>query len=207
MSKTNITIKSNTQTLPTANNVINEITSAWNKATEYMMFVASTLHQYQSNKDSVEAKQLWKEIKDTLIEKKIMSKTTISNLCKIGENQLLKQNIKKLPPAYNTLWELSRLPDSELRSKFKSGLITPQLKLEDVREWKTVQSSDDNVEVVEVEVHQSEFQKSIVISFKKSDIVNKHDVINQNIKKIKSMMRYANIELNGLLRTKIENNS
>jgi hypothetical protein len=207
MSKTNITIKSNTQTLPTANNVINEITSAWNKATEYMMFVASTLHQYQSNKDSVEAKQLWKEIKDTLIEKKIMSKTTISNLCKIGENQLLKQNIKKLPPAYNTLWELSRLPDSELRSKFKSGLITPQLKLEDVREWKTVQSSDDNVEVVEVEVHQSEYQKSIVISFKKSDIVNKHDVINQNIKKIKSMMRYANIELNGLLRTKIENNS
>jgi hypothetical protein len=48
MAKSNITIKSNTQTLQTANNVINEITSAWNKATEYMMFVASTLHQYQS---------------------------------------------------------------------------------------------------------------------------------------------------------------
>ncbi len=207
MAKSNITIKSNTQTLQTANNVINEITSAWNKATEYMMFVASTLHQYQSNKDSSESRALWKEIKDTLIEKKIMSKTTISNLCKIGENQLLMQNVKKLPPAYNTLWELSRLPDSELRSKFKSGLITPQLKLEDVREWKTIQSSDDNVEVVEIEVQQSEYQKSIVISFKKSDIVNKHDVINQNIKKIKSMMRYANIELNGLLRTKIENNS
>lgn len=206
MSKTNLTIKNNSQTLPTANNVIKDITLAWNKATEYMMFVATTLHQYQSNKDSRESRELWKEIKETLIEKKIMSKTTISNLCKIGENELLKQNINKLPPAYNTLWELSRLPDSELRSKFKSGLITPQLKLEDVREWKTIQRSDDNVEVVEVEIQQSDFHKSIVISFKKTDIVNKHELINQNIKKIKSMMRYANIELSGLLRTKIENN-
>jgi hypothetical protein len=108
--------------------VINQITNTWNKAAEYILEVATIINTHATYDDSV-GKKNWKEIREALIDRKIMSQTTISNLRQIAKKQILYDNVQLLPPAYNTLWELSKLEEKELKDKFKKGLIHPVLKL------------------------------------------------------------------------------
>ena len=180
--------------------IINQITFSWKKATEYIMEVAILLNHYQSDKVN---QKLWFELRTQLIERKIMSKTTISNLCSVGKNPLLQKNMDLLPPAYNTITELSKIPDKELNEKFKTGLITPELKLEDVRSWKTYKDIID-VEVVE-EIHEKpDTIKSITISFKEETIIKSHEKIELQITELKKMFRGASIEVSGLLKRKMD---
>ena len=194
---TNITSKSND-----VETVISQITNTWNKAAEYILEVATIINTHATYSDST-GKKKWKEIREALIERKIMSQTTISNLCQIAKRQILYDNVQLLPPAYNTLWELSKLEDKELRDKFKKGLIHPVLKLEEARQWKQVED-DDGIEVVEVYEEVKDLKKSVTIYFSKDDIIKKYSQIDEHLKELKRKMKYANIEVTGTLKQKID---
>ena len=182
--------------------VISQITNTWNKAAEYILEVATIINTHATYSDSI-GKKKWKEIREALIERKIMSQTTISNLCQIAKRQILYDNVQLLPPAYNTLWELSKLEDKELRDKFKKGLIHPVLKLEEARQWKQVED-DDGIEVVEVYEEVKDLKKSITIYFSENDIIKKYHQIDAHLKEIKRLMKYSEIEVTGLLKRKID---
>lgn len=197
MSKT-IVKRSNTEVSREVEQVITKITNAWNKAAEYIIEVSVMLNQLQTGD-----KKMWSQVRDTLIERKIMSRTTISNLISVGKNKLLTSNVEKLPPAYNTLWVLSTLGDQELKSKLKDGLITPELRLEDVRKWKKTVEEDD-FDVIEIEEEETDKRKSIVISISDDYVIHNYEKINQDLMKVKMMMKYADVEIVGSLKRKVE---
>jgi hypothetical protein len=197
MTKTNLKTTSND-----VETVISQITNTWNKAAEYILEVATIINEHATYNNS-EGKAKWKVIRESLIERKIMSQTTISNLCKIAKRQILYDNVQLLPPSYNTLWELSKLEDKELRNKFNKGLIHPVLKLEEARQWKQIED-DDGIEVVEVYEEVKDLKKSVTIYFSKDDIIKKYSQIDEHLKELKRKMKYANIEVTGTLKQKID---
>jgi hypothetical protein len=202
MSESNINIIS--KNLPISSEseiVISNITSSWNKVAEYMMEVAITLHELKTNKSN---KKLWVEVRDSLIERKIMSRTIISNLCKVGENQLLVQNVNLLPRSYNTMWELTKLTEDDLEDKFNQGLINPELKLEQVRQWSINDVIESDFEVIEEVSEDNPMKRSVTIYINEEDIINNPDIIQEHINQIESIMDYAKIETSGLLKRKIE---
>jgi hypothetical protein len=202
MSESNINIIS--KNLPISSEseiVISNITSSWNKVAEYMMEVAITLHELKTNKSN---KKLWVEVRDSLIERKIMSRTIISNLCKVGENQLLVQNVNLLPRSYNTMWELTKLTEDDLEDKFNQGLINPELKLEQVRQWSINDVIESDFEVIEEVSEDNPMKRSVTIYINEEDIINNPDIIQEHINQIESIMDYAKIETSGLLKRKID---
>lgn len=202
MSESNITIISKNVPISSESEiVISNITSSWNKVAEYMMEVAITLHELKTNKSN---KKLWVEVRDSLIERKIMSRTIISNLCKVGENQLLVQNVNLLPRSYNTMWELTKLTEDDLEDKFNQGLINPELKLEQVRQWSINDVIETDFEVIEEVSEDNPMKRSVTIYINEEDIINNPDIIEEHIKQIESIMDYAQIETSGLLKRKIE---
>ena len=202
MFESNITIISkNTPISSESEIVISNITSSWNKVAEYMMEVAITLHELKTNKSN---KKLWVEVRDSLIERKIMSRTIISNLCKVGENQLLVQNVSLLPRSYNTMWELTKLTEDDLEDKFNQGLINPELKLEQVRQWSINDVIESDFEIIEEVSEDNPMKRSVTIYINEEDIINNPDIIEEHIKQIESIMDYAQIETSGLLKRKIE---
>ena len=204
MFESNITIISkNTPISSESETVISNITSSWNKAVSYMIEVAVTLHQLQSNKTKSNRK-IWLEVRNTLMERKIMSKTTISILCRVGENQLLIQNVNLLPPSYNTMWELTKFPEDFLEDKFNQGLINPELKLEQVRQWSINDVIESDFEIIEEVSEDNPMKRSVTIYINEEDIINNPDIIEEHIKQIESIMDYAQIETSGLLKRKIE---
>ena len=188
--------RSNTNVSVEVEQVIKKITNAWNKAAEYIIEVSVMLNDLQNGD-----KKTWSQVRDTLIERKIMSRTTISNLINIGKNQLLISNVDKLPPAYNTLWELSKLPKRELQSKFKDDLIKPELRLEDARKWS--KSKKDEIPVHQIEVEVSDRKKCIIISISDDYVNEHHEEIEDELLKIKMSMKYASVDAVGTLKRKI----
>ena len=202
MSESNITIISKNVPISSESEiVISNITSSWNKVAEYMMEVAITLHELKTNKSN---KKLWVEVRDSLIERKIMSRTIISNLCKVGENQLLVQNVSLLPRSYNTMWELTKLTEDDLEDKFNQGLINPELKLEQVRQWSINDVIESDFEIIEEVSEDNPMKRSVTIYINEEDIINNPDIIEEHIKQIESIMDYAQIETSGLLKRKME---
>jgi hypothetical protein len=197
--KNQITSTRNTQVSLQVDEIIKKISFSWNKAREYIIDVAVLLNQYQSDKNN---QQLWYQIRQELIQRGIIGKTVISNLCSIGRNEVLLKNIHLLPNAYTTMAALASIPEKELNKMFKSGQITPDLKLEQIRQWKTL-SDIDGVEVLEVVQNKKEKLKAVTIYISESDIVRKYELIDQLLLDLKSKMRYATIERNGLLKKKI----
>ena len=109
---------------------VTKIGSAWHRAAESIIETAMLIAHYDALKEG-------DAIKEVLIERGIMSTSVISMLKTIGKNPVLTapENIHKLPAAYNTLWNLAKLPD--LEERIEDGFVTPYLKLEEVRRWKT----------------------------------------------------------------------
>jgi hypothetical protein len=165
------------------------------------MEVAITLHELKTNKSN---KKLWVEVRDSLIERKIMSRTIISNLCKVGENQLLVQNVNLLPRSYNTMWELTKLTEDDLEDKFNQGLINPELKLEQVRQWSINDVIESDFEIIEEVSEDNPMKRSVTIYINEEDIINNPDIIQEHINQIESIMDYAKIETSGLLKRKID---
>lgn len=185
--------------------IINEISFVWNKAAEYIIQVSQLLYKYQSD---VENRDLWKEIKKELINRKIMSKTQIFTLSKIGSNQLLSSYVNRLPPSYNTIYKLSQLPEEQLHFGFEKNLITPELRLEDINEWRrnglTIDNETGDFESYEINPTVNNLKRSITIYFEEDEIINNYDSIQKQIDELKVKLKNSHIEVSGLLKRKIE---
>lgn len=188
--------RTNTSVSRDVEEVIKKITNTWNKAAEYIIEVSKMLKELNDGDQ-----KRWYAVRDALMERKIMSRTTISNLVNIGKNQLLISNVDKLPPAYNTLWELSKLPKRELQSKFKDDLIKPELRLEDARKWS--KSKKDDIPVHQIEVEVTDKKKCIIISISDDYVNEHHEEIEDELLKIKMSMKYASVDAVGTLKRKI----
>ena len=182
--------------------IVNQITTNWMKATSIMMDVAVTLNNLQQDRDNY---QVWKKVRQRLIDKKIMSKVVISNLCQIAQSNFLITHVEQLPPAYTTLWELSKLPEIELQNKLDDGLINPTLRLERVREWINVDTTNviTDFDTVFVEKEEDLFKKSIIINLSDDFIIHNYENVEDIIEKIKVLLPEATVECYGLLRKKI----
>ena len=77
------------------------------------------------------------------------------------------------------------------------------MKLEEARQWKQI-DDDDDIQVVEVYEEVKDMKKSITIYFSENDIIKKYHQIEEHLKEIKRLMRYADIEVTGLLKRKID---
>lgn len=191
-----ITKTPNTSVSRDVEQVIEKITNTWNKAAEYIIEVSKMLKDL-----SEDDQKKWYAVRDELMKRKIMSRTTISNLIKIAKTPLLVSNVDKLPPAYNTLWELSKLPKAELQSKFKNNLIKPELRLEDARKWS--KSKKAEIPVYQVEVEVTDRKKCIIISISDDYVNEHHEDIEGELLKIKMSMKYASVDAVGTLKRKI----
>lgn len=185
--------------------IINEISFVWNKAAEYIIQVSQLLYKYQSD---VENRELWNEIRKELISRRIMSKTQIYTLSKIGSNQLLSNYVNRLPPSYNTIYKLSLLPDEQLNFGFEKNLINPELRLEDINEWRRNGLSIDNetgdFEDFVINTSSNNLKRSITIYFDENEIVHNYDNIQKQIDELRLKLKNSHIEVSGLLKRKIE---
>jgi len=183
--------------------IINEITFVWNKAAEYIIEVSKILYSYQSDIDN---KELWDSIRTELINRKIMSKTQIYSLTKIGSNELLHQNIEKLPSAYNTLYKLALLTDEQLTHGFDNNLISPEIRLSDIKELESGISGtdDDDTEEVVIESSNDKLKRSITIYIDEDEIIQNHEYIEKIVNDLKSKLKKSDVQLSGLLKRKIE---
>lgn len=193
--------------LPSQNvdEIIREITFVWNKAAEYIIEVSQLLYKYQSDDEN---KGLWNEIRSELIKRKIMSKTQIYTLSKIGSNQVLPIFVDKLPPSYNTIYQLALLPYEDLTYGFEKNLITPELRLEDINGWKkyglTIDNETGDFENLEISQSISGLKRSVTIFFDEDEIINNYDYIQKQIEELKKKLKKSHIEVSGLLKRKIE---
>ena len=77
------------------------------------------------------------------------------------------------------------------------------MKLEEARQWKQI-DDDDGIQVVEIYEEVKDMKKGITIYFSENDIIKKYHQIEEHLKEIKRLMRYADIEVSGLLKRKID---
>jgi hypothetical protein len=87
---------------------------------------------------------------------------------------------------------------------FSEKLINPELRLDEVRKLKNSIFTDIEFETIEEIVEPKDMKRGITIFFKEDDIINKHELIEENIRKIQSMLSYAEVEVTGLLKRKID---
>ena len=59
------------------------------------------------------------------------------------------------------------------------------------------------IQVVEKSVNKKLKSKGITLLFSEKDIISKYETIEKNIKKIKAMMPYVEIEISGTLKKKL----
>lgn len=116
-----------------------EITASWHKSIVSLIETAKLLLDYSFRED-------WKDIQRELSDRGIMQSSVISMMLGIAQNRLINnpKYIHQLPPAYNTLYQLTQLDEREIEKKFKKGEITPSLRLEDVRTWRKSKSRPKN---------------------------------------------------------------
>jgi hypothetical protein len=65
-------------------------------------------------------------------------------------------------------------------------------------------NEDDGIQVVEVYEEVKGLKKGVTIYFTENDIIKKYHQIEEHLKQIKKLMRYADIEVSGLLKRKID---
>ena len=143
---------------------IGNIQTSWQKTVLSVLQTAQMLHDYSSRSD-------WSDIQRQLSDRGIMSTQVISMMMGIARNPQLNdpKNIDLLPPAYNTLYNLSKLDEDEFRDHIKIGDISPSLRLEDVRKWRNTS----------VKKKKSPRSQSITISIPSNELKHcKNDVVN-----------------------------
>lgn len=158
--------------------------------------ILADLHEYNPKK--------YTQVRNELCFRKILTKSTISYLTSIGsyENGFLLKSHTNLPIAYNSLYTLTRLNKKDIETKIKSGELSSDTTLEEIRSWVS-DDSDDQIEFVDKKVKKSEMLKSIEISIPQQIINSKLELIQKHLDQIKKLMKYANVEEVGILKKRI----
>jgi hypothetical protein len=125
--------------------------AAWHKTVDALFEMIELIEDYRSRPG-------FDSLRQELHDRGIIKDSVMSMLHTIATNKILldTNNRKYLPPAYNTLYSLAKIDTKVLEKKFSKGEITPDLKLEQARQWssqfsakkKIKKSPDDPVQVL-----------------------------------------------------------
>ena len=82
-------------------------------------------------------KKLTTDQKNKLFRDLDFNKATFSKLAKIGSQPQLQTDAVRslLPPNYTVVYEVAKLPESDLRTAIKEGVITPKMSRGDLDAW------------------------------------------------------------------------
>jgi hypothetical protein len=131
---------------------------AWHKTVDGLFSLIELVAEYSDRRgyDKLVAK---------LEQEKIIKRSVMEMLKSISRNDFLMDegNRHYLPPAYNTLWALSSLPPKLLEGKKKKNELTPDLKLETARLWKssskTTAKQDTTIAVASIRMTAGRFKR------------------------------------------------
>jgi hypothetical protein len=204
-------------------------------ASEYVKKLVDSLthHFLESQKSILQACKILADLKnndnvtfikvrDELIKKKILSQTAIYGFTKIGSfgNGFFLKHQNKVPLAYKTLLSIAEKvgDDNRMMKKLETHIqngkinrtteekdLTTILNLE-----KSVTSSnnyddDDQIQTVEAEVRDASEVKIIEIHINRDLLQDKQKIIIRDLKKIKTLMKYASVNEVGKLEEIIDN--
>jgi transcriptional regulator len=110
--------------------------AAWHKTVDALFEMIELIEDYRSRPG-------FELLRQELHDRGIIKESVMSMLHTIASNKLLldSNNRKYLPPAYNTLYSLAKIDAKVLQKKFSKGEITPDLKLEQARQWSSQYSA------------------------------------------------------------------
>ena len=105
------------------------INSSWRKTTDSVLETARLCAEAD--------KKLPTDQKNKLVRDLDFNKATFSKLAKIGSQPRLQtESVKSLlPPNYTIVYEVAKLPESDLQVAIKEGVITPKMSRGDLDAW------------------------------------------------------------------------
>ncbi|CAM8370737.1 hypothetical protein [Candidatus Methylopumilus planktonicus] len=161
------------------------------------------------------------KVRDELIKKKILSQTAIYGFTKIGSfgNGFFLKHQNKVPLAYKTLLSIAEKvgDDNKLMKKLETHIqygkinrTTEEKELSTIFNLeKSVPSTDnyddDQIQDIEVEVRDASEVKIIEIHINRDVLQDKQKIIIRDLKKIKTLMKYASVNEVGKLEEIIDN--
>jgi len=108
------------------------IAASWKAAAASILAVAKELVDAENELKAID-KRLWIELKQQLVDEKIISEAIQKKLMVIGRNyEALAHHADHLPPRYNAIYQLSRLDDGDLSRLIDEGKLSPALEDRDV---------------------------------------------------------------------------
>ena len=105
------------------------INSSWRKTTDSVLETARLCAEAEKKLRPEEKNKLFKDLD--------FNKATFSKLAKIGSQPRLQTEAVKslLPPNYTIVYEVAKLPESDLQVAIKEGIISPKMARGDLDAW------------------------------------------------------------------------
>ena len=105
------------------------INSSWHKTTDSVLETARLCAEAEKKLRPEEKNKLFKDLD--------FNKATFSKLAKIGSQPRLQTEAVKslLPPNYTIVYEVAKLPESDLQVAIKEGVISPKMLRSDLDAW------------------------------------------------------------------------
>ena len=105
------------------------INSSWHKTTDSVLETARLCAEAEKKLSTDQKNKLFKDLD--------FNKATFSKLAKIGSQPRLQTEAVKslLPPNYTIVYEVAKLPESDLQVAIKEGIISPKMLRSDLDAW------------------------------------------------------------------------
>ena len=105
------------------------INSSWHRTTDSVLETAKLCAEAEKKLPLDQKNKLFKDLD--------FNKTTFSKLAKIGSQPQLQTDAVRslLPPNYSVVYEVAKLPESDLRVAIKEGVICPTMSRGDLDAW------------------------------------------------------------------------
>lgn len=142
---------------------VQEFKIAWYKTRDALFGMLDLILQYRDRAG-------YQRLREELEEQGIIKRSVMSMLETITNNQVLMNPAYRalLPVAYNTLWALTRLEEEELQLKIETGVVNPNLKLEEAKALRRPQAQ------VVVDAKTPAVEEVIMTVRMKPGLVNRH---------------------------------
>lgn len=113
---------------PDLKGIAETIKENWRKSVEGILKLTKECAKARNQLTESQKKELYKLLP--------FNESMFSKLASIGDDLRLRNHQDLLPASISTLYELSQLPDERFESVLKEGLLKPDLKRQELTNWK-----------------------------------------------------------------------
>lgn len=117
---------------------IDAVGKTWRKSVELILKTCNLMSQAK--------KKLTPEQFKILIDELAFSKRTADRLVAIGDDKRLKTHVSQLPPAWGTMYEITRLDDKTLNDAIEQEIITPTVQRSKISSLHKSENNDSTTE-------------------------------------------------------------